>query len=172
MTTDLRALRLALIDNWKSLLLDLLGKPSRRAAGAWRWNRRGSVSVVVSGRKTGTWFDHEAGIGGGPLELIARIRGGDWRDAADWARAWLGLPRWERQQNVQPAQADADPIILTAANDAAPDPEADRRAMARRATAHSTTEAHRTAGNRSSSNSPRTASRRHSVRSAADVTPG
>ncbi len=135
MTTDLRALRLALIGNWQSLLLDLLGKPSRRAVCAWRWNRRGSVSAVVSGRKTGTWFDHEAGIGGGPLELIARIRGGNWRDAADWARAWLGLPRWERQQNAQPAQADAGPIILTAANDAAADPEAERRAAARRATA-------------------------------------
>jgi putative DNA primase/helicase len=42
------------------------------------------------GAKAGAWYDHEAGQGGGPLELITRQRGGDWRTSADWARRWLG----------------------------------------------------------------------------------
>jgi putative DNA primase/helicase len=93
---DLRELRLALISNWPALLRDLLGEPTRRTARQWRWNRRGSFSAVVGGPKVGTWFDHESACGGGPLELIARMRGGDWREAADWARRWLGMPAWER----------------------------------------------------------------------------
>lgn len=92
--SDLRALRLDLIANWTSLLTELLGKPARRTASQWRWNRRGSLSAMVSGPKAGTWFDHERGAGGGPLELISRERGGDWRDAADWARRWLGMPAY------------------------------------------------------------------------------
>ena len=111
---DLRELRLALIANWPSLLTELLGKPSRRAAQHWRWNRRGSFSAVISGAKAGTWYDHERGIGGGPLEFIARERGGDWRDAADWARNWLGMPAWERTACVAtaaPVRAETPPII-------------------------------------------------------------
>lgn len=93
---DLRELRLALISNWPALLRDLLGEPTRRTARQWRWNRRGSFSAVVGGPKTGTWFDHESACGGGALELISRMRGGDWREAADWARRWLGMPAWEQ----------------------------------------------------------------------------
>ena len=97
MAQDIQELRHALIASWPSLLEELLSKPSRRTARQWRWNRRGSVSAVVHGAKAGTWFDHATGCGGGPLELIARERGGDWRVAADWASlAWpasLGVGR-------------------------------------------------------------------------------
>jgi putative DNA primase/helicase len=105
---DLRELRLALIGNWPGLLHDLLGKPARCSARQWRWNRRGSLSAVMSGPKAGTWFDHEAGTGGGPFELIARERGGDWRDAADWARSWLGLPAWDTVQRQPQAMPPTD----------------------------------------------------------------
>lgn len=127
MTGDLRELRLALIGSWQSLLLELLSKPARRTARQWRWNRRGSLSAVVSGAKAGTWFDHEAGTGGGPLELIVRERGGDWRDAADWARGWLGLPAWTptRHEAATPAAQE----VTTAAP--APNPEAEWEAQLR-----------------------------------------
>ena len=119
MSRDLEELRKALIASWPALLQELLGKPSRRTARQWRWNRRGSLSAVMSGAKVGTWFDHAAGSGGGPFELIVRERGGDWRDAADWARTWLGLPAWapaERAPTPVPAIVlappanDVDPI--------------------------------------------------------------
>jgi putative DNA primase/helicase len=113
---DLRELRRALISHWPALLRELLGEPTRRTAQQWRWNRRGSLSAVVSGAKAGTWFDHEAGTGGGPLELIARERGGDWRDAADWARRWLGLPAWERPHR-RTEQNATNSIALGATNE-------------------------------------------------------
>ena len=53
-TSDLREVRLALIGNWSSLLIELLGKPQRHTARQWRWNRHGSLSAVVSGAKLGT----------------------------------------------------------------------------------------------------------------------
>jgi putative DNA primase/helicase len=119
MSRDLEELRRALIASWPALLEELLGKPSRLTARQWRWNRRGSLSAVMSGAKLGTWFDHAAGSGGGPFELIARERGGDWRDAADWARAWLGLPAWAPAERaptpvpeivLAPPANDVDPI--------------------------------------------------------------
>ena len=119
MSRDLEELRKALIASWPALLQDLLGKPSRRTARQWRWNRRGSLSAVMGGAKIGTWFDHAAGSGGGPFELIVRERGGDWRDAADWARTWLGLPAWAPTERapapvleivLAPPANDVDPI--------------------------------------------------------------
>lgn len=128
MGRDLDDLRQALIASWPTLLEELLGKPSRRTARQWRWNRRGSLSAVMSGAKIGTWFDHAAGSGGGPFELIARERGGDWRDAADWARAWLGLPAWA------PAERTPTPVpeivLAPPANDVDPD---EQHRIARRA---------------------------------------
>lgn len=118
MSRDLEVLRNALIASWSALLEELLGKPSRRTARQWRWNRRGSLSAVMSGAKIGTWFDHAAGSGGGPFELIARERGGDWRDAADWARAWLGMPAWAPTER---APTPVPEIVLAApANDVDP----------------------------------------------------
>lgn len=87
---DLSTLRAALVVRLQDLTIALLGNPSARGARQWRWGTRGSLSVEMAGRKAGTWFDHEVGSGGGPLELIGRQIGGDWRAAADWARQWLG----------------------------------------------------------------------------------
>ena len=92
MSRDLEELRNALIASWSALLEELLGKPSRRTARQWRWNRRGSLSAVMSGAKIGTWFDHAAGSGGGPFGLPARGRGGDGGDRGGWPRAGLGMP--------------------------------------------------------------------------------
>ena len=128
MAQDIQELRHALIASWPSLLEELLGKPSRRTARQWRWNRRGSVSAVVHGAKAGTWFDHASGCGGGPLELIARERGGDWRAAADWARAWLGMPDWA------PTERAFAPILeFVPAPPANDDNEAEEHRIARRA---------------------------------------
>ena len=124
----LEDLRHALIASWPALLEELLGKPSRRTARQWRWNRRGSLSAVMSGAKIGTWFDHAAGSGGGPFELIARERGGDWRDAADWARAWLGMPAWATTERAPTPVLEI--VLAPPANDV---DSADQHRIARRA---------------------------------------
>lgn len=61
----------------------LLGSPNSRLSrdGELRFGSKGSLSVDT---KNGRWFDHEAGEGGGVLELIARKRGGTLADAILW----------------------------------------------------------------------------------------
>jgi hypothetical protein len=40
------------------------GEPSFRSRREWRWGRRGSLALSVSGKKRGLWYDHESGRGG------------------------------------------------------------------------------------------------------------
>ena len=40
----------------------LLGEPAQKHGQEWRYGYRGSLAVDI---KKGTWFDHEANIGGG-----------------------------------------------------------------------------------------------------------
>ena len=70
---------------------ELLGKPSSRTGQEWRWGRKGSLSVVIAGAKAGMWFDHEAGTGGGLVDLVARTRGLSRREALDWTADRIGL---------------------------------------------------------------------------------
>jgi len=70
---------------------ELLGKPSSRSGREWRWGRKGSLAVVIAGARTGMWFDHEAGTGGGLVELVARTRGLSRREALDWTADRIGM---------------------------------------------------------------------------------
>jgi Domain of unknown function (DUF6362) len=62
----------ALRERLPELARELLGRPTMRSSREWRWGRHGSLSLVMSGAKAGQWFDHEAGQGGGFVDLIAR----------------------------------------------------------------------------------------------------
>jgi KaiC/GvpD/RAD55 family RecA-like ATPase/5S rRNA maturation endonuclease (ribonuclease M5) len=70
----------------------LLGDPNPHVSSKneWRYGTRGSLSVKIGGPNKGTWNDHEAAVGGGVLDLIAREKGGDHRDAVDWLRQEFG----------------------------------------------------------------------------------
>ena len=70
---------------------ELLGKPSSRTGQEWRWGRKGSLAVVIAGARTGMWFDHEAGTGGGLVDLVARTRGLSRREALDWTADRIGM---------------------------------------------------------------------------------
>ena len=59
----------------------LRGEPSSRTGRELRFGRRGSLSVRLD---TGTWFDHEAGAGGGTLDLVRHVLGCDRGAALDW----------------------------------------------------------------------------------------
>ena len=63
--------------------LALLGDPNSRmsTAAELRYGRKGSLAVRL---ESGQWFDHESGAGGGVLDLVARVRGGDRAAAARW----------------------------------------------------------------------------------------
>jgi putative DNA primase/helicase len=88
---ELEEIRAGLTASVEGLCETLLGKPTGKTGGDWRFNSRGSLSVMVRGAKKGSWFDHEAGIGGDMLALVRRERGGDFPATLEWARSFLGL---------------------------------------------------------------------------------
>ena len=49
--------------------LRLLGEPTQKQGHEWRYRNRGSLVIDI---KKGTWFDHEANVGGGVFDLIRR----------------------------------------------------------------------------------------------------
>ena len=73
------------------LVVELLGKPTFRAGQEWRWGRKGSLAVVIAGPGAGMWFDHEAGEGGGLVDLVGRVRGLNRREALDWTADRIGM---------------------------------------------------------------------------------
>lgn len=77
----------------------LLGEPNRNLSSKaeLRYGNHGSLSVDII---NGTWFDHEAGKGGGVLDLIAYKTGRDANGAAGGAVDWL---REERILADEPA---------------------------------------------------------------------
>jgi KaiC/GvpD/RAD55 family RecA-like ATPase len=66
----------------------LLGEPNRGMSSKdeLRFGTHGSLSVKVGGPHKGTWADHEAGQGGGVLDLIARLQGGGREGALAWLK--------------------------------------------------------------------------------------
>lgn len=64
--------------------------PHLSSKDEWRYGSRGSLSIKVGGPHKGTWNDHEAASGGGVLDLIAREKGGDRKDAMEWLRSEFG----------------------------------------------------------------------------------
>lgn len=73
------------------LALELLGKPDLRTAEEWRWGRKGSLALVVSGERRGLWFDHESGEGGGLPELVALHLRTNRQDAIEWIASRIGV---------------------------------------------------------------------------------
>src|SRR5262245_5917756 len=69
--------------------LRLLGEPAQKLGNEWRYGSRGSLSIDL---KKGSWFDHEANVGGGVFDLIRR-QGYD--QPAAWLRSegLLGSPQ-------------------------------------------------------------------------------
>jgi hypothetical protein len=87
----------------------LYGTPTVRTKREWRWGRKGSLSVVVSGPKAGSWFSHEDAIGGDMLALAQREYGRE--GGFDWARRFVGegdspLPAPRRSEKAQPVVID------------------------------------------------------------------
>lgn len=89
---DLDEIREGLAAGMEGLARDLLGKETARQGAEYRYGKHGSLSVMVRGAKRGQWFDHEAQEGGDALALIRRERGGNFAQALDFARRFLGMP--------------------------------------------------------------------------------
>ena len=91
--------------------LALLGEPSSTTGRELRFGRRGSLSVDL---QRGCWFDHEAGTGGGVLDLVMREQNCDRAGALAWLEAGGFLPGHappRAQESLsEPPSASADPL--------------------------------------------------------------
>ena len=67
----------------------LLGEPNKEIStkNEWRFGAKGSLSVDL---RAGRWFDHEAGEGGGVLDLVRRQTGRANGAAVQWLRDNVG----------------------------------------------------------------------------------
>ncbi len=111
--SDLDGLRVALLAGLEGLAEQLLGVPTIRHPRTLRWGTKGSLSLELAGTKRGAWHDHEAGVGGGPFQLIQHARSCSLTAAILWAKEWAGDPTGRDFAAAQPrpgsdkAQRDA-----------------------------------------------------------------
>jgi putative DNA primase/helicase len=120
-------LQVALKAEAENLAISLLGEPSKRLTNAqqMRWGSKGSLTLSRQGQKRGSWFNHEAGYGGGMLQLIVHARFCSYPDAKQWARDWLGLPSTKRAvyTGAHPAAA----LLASLADATGPDADEAKR---------------------------------------------
>ena len=125
---DLAQIRGALAADFGQVVENLVGEPANRAMSnkvELRFGTKGALSVVIAGRKRGSWFDHSAGCGGSPLDLIKHLRPCNFEDALAWARKWTGIglsghvDQPERAPRPQPCPQRALDAIAAAEEEAA-----------------------------------------------------
>lgn len=68
--------------------------------------RAGSFWIKISGGEPGCWRDEATGDKGDIFRLIQYIRGGDFKDALDFARGFLGIAEMPPEKWRERAQAD------------------------------------------------------------------
>lgn len=71
-------------------------------AGSIEGERGNSLHVVLEGEKAGMWKDFASDEGGDLISLIEQSRGLSPKQAADFARQFLGLPAWAPDANTPP----------------------------------------------------------------------
>lgn len=91
----------ALCDNLIPLFDDLTGdRRTNRSSREARWRGNSgnqSVSVVLSGRKRGQWFDFSEQRGGRPIQAIQHFLGMSFMAALDDAADRIGYPRFDKK---------------------------------------------------------------------------
>jgi putative DNA primase/helicase len=85
-------LKIALSDNAATVAGFLLGQHNAAMSSKTelRFGRKGSVSLVISGQKKGSYFDHEEGRGGDLLDLIQRELNVAFKEACAIAERLVG----------------------------------------------------------------------------------
>ena len=76
----------------RAVATSLVGEPMHKTATEWRFRRRGSLAVNVAGENAGQWYDFEAGVGGGGVDLVSHLIGCDRSAAVAWLQRQRLLP--------------------------------------------------------------------------------
>ncbi len=107
---NLADLREGLRGQIEALAESLLGPRNKSLSNrrTLRFGSKGSMAVEIAGNQRGAWFDHEAGVGNGPIDLIRHVQGNTLAEAVDWARIWLGDPEARPAPIPRPARASVD----------------------------------------------------------------
>ena len=109
--TPIAEIAKALANRAEDISVALLGEPASKSRDEYRWGRRGSLWLNRSGADRGCWYDHEHGVGGDLLDLIARGHGVQLGDAIVIAqREYLGtaVMRTAPKRPRPPASAATD----------------------------------------------------------------
>lgn len=105
-----------LASDMPALLHALIGEqPTTRSRDALRFRARGSLCVLIAGPRRGSWFDHEAGVGGDALGLVAHARRSSMREAWAWASNFIGASAGSAEVPPQRRKA-LEPSTPTAAS--------------------------------------------------------
>lgn len=91
----LAEIKVRLIERIETLAETLLGprNSAHSTSRRWRFGRHaGSLALEIEGTDRGLWYDHAAGVGGAPLDLIMHALQCRFAEAARWAQGWLGDP--------------------------------------------------------------------------------
>jgi putative DNA primase/helicase len=98
----------------------LLGEPNKDLSdkNTLKWGTRGSMAVEIAGENAGTWYDHEAGAGGGVLDLIRERAALTNGAALDWLGSNIdssigAKPSGTTSSEGKPARPKLGPIVAT-----------------------------------------------------------
>jgi putative DNA primase/helicase len=109
---DHKGIAVLLADQAENLATFLRGTPpSFREREEVRYGARGSFAVVIGGRKKGDFYDHESGVGGDALGMVAHLRSYSSVDAMQWAKQWLGIEGTDFRR-LPPAPAPEPPKVV------------------------------------------------------------
>ena len=111
----------------QAVATSLVGEPTHKTATEWRFRRRGSLAINVAGEHAGQWYDFEAGVGGGGVDLVTHLMGCDRSAAVAWLQDQRLLPDTPGRVAVGCPVPPPKPV----ANRADPPDHADRVAWAR-----------------------------------------
>ena len=71
----------------------LLGEPNKRLSNGreLRYGEHGKIVVRISGEKAGMWHDFSSDRGGDLFSLVQHVRGGEFKEAAEYLRGVVGM---------------------------------------------------------------------------------
>lgn len=92
---DINQIQNGLNSDINNFVLELMGEPNKSLStnNQFRYGSKGSMSITLSGAKSGLWYMHEEGRGGNLLQLIQEQKELNFKDALEYAANYLGISK-------------------------------------------------------------------------------
>ncbi len=107
---DAKEIEMRLSNQAEMIATHLLGERNTKVgtAGDWRYGKKGSLSVKMSGDKRGSWHNFETGKGGHLLALIQEELGLEFKEALRYAANLVGGSHFETVKRALSPEKVAD----------------------------------------------------------------